>query len=219
MAELRSEEEQLDAIKRWWKDNGKSLILGVAVAVAAVVGWKAWERYQHNQAAAASASYQELLGLAGQDTLDDKTIARADELIGTLRNEHGGTLYADLAALIQARLEVADDDLAGARQALSSVIDTSDDAYLKGLARLRLARIQVADGHPQAALDTLDAGVPDSLGASQAMTRGDALVALDRDDEARSAYRKALDLSREQGQPVFGAQLKLDNLGAEDATL
>lgn len=219
MAELRSEEEQLDAIKRWWNENGKALLLGVAVAVAAVVGWKAWERYQDGQAEAASARYQQLLALASRDDLDDKAISQADDLIDTLRNEHGDTLYASLATLIQARLEIADGDHAGARQALQTVIDGSDDAYLQGLARLRLARIQIADDEAQAALDTLEAGVPDTLGAQRAVTRGDALVALDRRDEARKAYQQALDLSREAGQPVFGAQLKLDNLGAEDATL
>ncbi|WP_129139259.1 YfgM family protein [Modicisalibacter coralii] len=219
MAELRSEEEQLDAIKRWWNENGKALLLGVVVAVAAVVGWKAWERYQDGQAEAASARYQQLLALASRDDLDDKAISQADDLIDTLRNEHGGTLYASLATLIQARLEIADDDHAGARKALQAVIDDSGDSYLQGLARLRLARIQIADDEAQAALDTLDAGVPDTLGAQRAVTRGDTLLALDRRDAARQAYQQALDLSREAGQPVFGAQLKLDNLGAEDATL
>lgn len=219
MAELRSEEEQLDAIKRWWKSNGTSLIIGVIVAAAGVFGWKAWQSYQDSQAEAASAHYQQLIALAGQQELGDGTISQADELIDTLTNEYDDTRYAALATLIQARLEIADGDHAGASQALQQIIDGDADAYLKGLARLRLARIQLADGQPETALGTLESGIPQGLAAQQAVTRGDALVALEREDDARDAYQQALTLSRESEQPVYSVQLKLDNLGAKDATL
>ncbi|MEA3253215.1 MAG: tetratricopeptide repeat protein [Pseudomonadota bacterium] len=219
MAELRSEEEQLDAIKRWWKSNGTSLIIGVVVAAAGVFAWKAWQNYQDSQAEAASAQYQQLLALAGQQGLGDEALSRAEGLIDTLVNDYGDTRYAELATLIQARLEIVDGDLAGASQALQRVIDGDADDYLKGLARLRLARIQLADGQPETALATLEAGIPEGLAAPRAIARGDALVALARNDEARKAYQQALTLSRESEQPVYGVQLKLDNLGAEDATL
>lgn len=219
MAELRSEEEQLDAIKRWWQSNGTSLIIGVVVAAAGVFGWKAWQSYQDSQAEAASAHYQQLVALAGQQQLGDEAISQADGLIDTLVNEYGDTRYAELATLIQARLEIAAGDHAGASQALQQVIDGDADDYLKGLARLRLARIQLADGQPETALATLESGIPEGLAAQRAVARGDALVALDREDDAREAYQQALTLSRESEQPVYGVQLKLDNLGAEDATL
>ncbi|WP_136066542.1 YfgM family protein [Modicisalibacter radicis] len=219
MAELRSEEEQLDAIKRWWKSNGTSLIIGVVVAAAGVFGWKAWQSYQDSQAEAASAHYQQLIALAGQQQLGDDAISQADDLVDTLVNEYSGTRYAELATLIQARLEIAAGDHAGASQALQQVIDGDADGYLKGLARLRLARIQLADDQPETALGTLEAGIPEGLAAQRAVTRGDALVALNREDDARDAYQQALTLSRESEQPVYGVQLKLDNLGAEDATL
>lgn len=219
MAELQTEEEQLDAIKRWWKANGTSLIAGVVIAAAGVFGWKAWQSYQANQAEAASMRYQQLLSLAGQDDLDADTMAQAQQLIGEVKDEHGDTLYADLAGLLQARLAIADGDHAAAMEALQSLIDTTQRTYLQGLARLRLARVQLADGNPDTALATLEAGVPDALAGQLANTRGDIFVALDRADDAREAYRTALRLAQEGGQPVPGVQLKLDNLGAEDATL
>ena len=91
MAELRSEEEQLDAIKRWWKSNGTSLIIGVVVAAAGVFAWKAWQNYQDSQAEAASAQYQQLLALAGQQDLGDEALSRAEGLIDTLVNDFGMT--------------------------------------------------------------------------------------------------------------------------------
>lgn len=219
MAELRTEEEQLDAFKGWWKQNGTSLIAGIVIAIAAVLGWNAWQDYQANQAEAASLRYQELLSLASQDNLSDDAQSRAQQLVGEINDEHGGTLYADLALLLQARLAIAEEDQGAAMTALESLIDATKQDYLKGLAQLRLARLQLADGDAEKALATLDAGVPDSLNAQRADTQGDILIALDRNDQAREAYQQAMQLSQEAGQPVYGVQLKLDDLGAKDITL
>ncbi|WP_111413447.1 YfgM family protein [Billgrantia lactosivorans] len=214
MAELRTEEEQLEAIKRWWKENGTSLIAGVAIAIAGVVGWNAWQNYQDNQAQAASMRYQELVNLA-----DDGETADARGLVEEITDSHGRTLYADLARLIDAGLAVEEGDLGEARRALEAVIESSGRAYLQGLARVRLARLQVADGDAEAALDTLARDVPAALAAQQADVRGDALHALGRDDEARQAWQEALAVAEQRNQPIYGVQLKLDDLGAEEATL
>lgn len=219
MAELNTDEEQLEAIKRWWKENGTSLIAGVVIAAAGIFGWKAWEGYQANQAEAASMRYQQLLSLASQPTLEDAALAQAREQVTALNEEHGGTLYADMATLIEARLAVTDGDLAGARDTLSSLIDASERGYLKDLARLRLARLQLAGDEADTALSTLDVIESEALNAQRLALRGDAQLALGQKDEARDAYRDALAAAEASGQPLFGTQLKLDNLGAEEATL
>ncbi|MHB0776249.1 YfgM family protein [Halomonas sp. WWR20] len=218
MAELRSEEEQLDAIKRWWKDNGKSLIAGVIIACIGVFAWKAWQNYQQNQAEAASQRYQQLLTLVGQGTDDADVLEQAASLAETLNNEHGGTLYADLAGLIEARAAVDSGDLGAARSTLEVLIERSERPYVQGLARLGLARLQVAEGDADTALTTLDTAIPDALGAQRADVRGDAYTALNRPDDARQAYQESLSLSQSTGQPIYGVQLKLDNLGTKDAT-
>nr|WP_283101556.1 tetratricopeptide repeat protein [Halomonas populi] len=216
---MRSEEEQLDAIKRWWKENGTSLIAGIALAIAGVLGWNAWQNYQENQTYAASDRYQQLITLTAQEEFDEAGHAQARGLIDEITDNHGRTLYAELAQLIEARLAVSEGDLAAARAALGDIIDTSSRDYVRGLARLRLARIQLVTGDGEAALATLDSGIPDSLAAQASDIRGDAYLALGREDDARNAYRQAMALSIESGQSLYGVQLKLDNLGAEDATL
>lgn len=213
MAELRTEEEQLDALKRWWKQNGVSLIAGVAVAVAGVVGWNTWQNYQEGQASAASMRYQQLISLTAGSEVDSATLTEARALVVEIIDNHGRTLYADLARLLDARLAVAQEDLAAARTALETVIDTSDRRYVKGLARLRLARLQVAEGEADAALATLASGIPESLGAQRANVRGDAYHALGRHTDAGEAWREALALAEASEQPLYGVQLKLDNLG------
>jgi predicted negative regulator of RcsB-dependent stress response len=214
VAELRTEEEQLEAIKRWWKENGTSLIAGVAIAIAGVVGWNAWQSYQDNQAEAASMRYQQLVSLADSGETDE-----ARNLVGEITDNHGRTLYADLAHLIDARLAVEEGSLDEARQMLEGVIENSRRDYVKGLARLRLARLQVAGSDAEAALDTLARDIPAALAAQQADVRGDALRALGRDDEARQAWQEALAVAEQNNQPIYGVQLKLDDLGVEEATL
>ncbi|WP_275285988.1 YfgM family protein [Halomonas elongata] len=218
MAELRTEEEQLEAIKRWWKENGISLLAGAAIAAAGVFGWKAWQDYQAGQAEAASQRYQQLLTLSSQEQLDDAARGRAEELVTTLTEEHDGSLYADMALLLSARLSVEGGDQAAAREALEGLIADSEHAYLTGLARLRLARLQVAADEADAALETLDGAIPATLSAQQADIRGDAHFALGRTTQARDAWREALRLAEDGDRPLYGVQLKLDNLGVQETT-
>ena len=115
MADLRSEEEQLDVVKRWWKENGTSLIAGAVLAAAGVFGWNAWQNYQEGQSEAASARYQQLVTITAANSLEEEQRAAARELISELTDQHGRTLYAELAQLLEARLAV---------QALEHAVDT-----------------------------------------------------------------------------------------------
>lgn len=219
MAELRTEEEQLEAIKRWWKDNGTSLIAGVAIAAAGVFGWNAWQNYQDNRAEAASIRYQELVNLTASNSNDEAMLAQARELVTEINDEYDGTLYAELAQLMDARLAVQQQDLDGATRALEQVVDNSSRLYVQSLARLRLARLAISRDEPQEALDLLDQPIVDSLAAQRDDLRGDAHFALNQHDDARDAWQNALTLAQEQSQPLYGVQLKLDDLGTKETAL
>ena len=218
MAELRSEEEQLEVIKRWWKENGTSLIAGAVLAAAGVFGWNAWQNYQEGQAEAASVRYQQLVNMTAGNTLADDQLANARELIDDITSDHGDTLYAELAQLLEARLAVQQGDLDAAKSALEDVVSASSRRYVQSLAWLRLARIEIANGNPQAALSLLDESITDALAAQQANVRGDAYAALDQTEQARDAWQTALELAQTQNQPLYGVQFKLDDLGVEEVT-
>ncbi|QPI64755.1 YfgM family protein [Vreelandella venusta] len=218
MAELRSEEEQLEVIKRWWKENGTSLIAGAVLAAAGVFGWNAWQNYQEGQAEAASVRYQQLVNMTAGNTLADDQLANARELIVDITSDHGDTLYAELAQLLGARLAVQQGDLEAAKSALENVAGDSSRRYVKSLAWLRLARIEIANGDPQAALSLLDESISDALAAQRANVRGDAYAALDQTKQARDAWQTALELAQTQNQALYGVQLKLDDLGVEEVT-
>lgn len=218
MAELRSEEEQLEVVKRWWKENGTSLIAGAILAAAGVFGWNAWQNYQEGKSEAASARYQQLINMTAGTTLEGDQLSAAQTLIDELTDDYSNTLYAELAQLLEARLAVQQDDLAAAKQALQDVASNSSRRYVQSLAWLRLARIEVAEGNPEAALALLDQPISDALAAQQANVRGDAFLAQNQPEQARDAWQTAQSIAQTQNQPLYGVQFKLDDLGAEEAT-
>ena len=218
MAELRSEEEQLEVVKRWWKENGTSLIAGAVLAAAGVFGWNAWQNYQEGKSEAASARYQQLINMTAGTTLEGDQLSAAQTLIDELTDDYGNTLYAELAQLLEARLAVEQDDLSTAKQALQDVASHSSRRYVQSVAWLRLARIEVAQGNPEAALALLDQPISDALAAQQANVRGDAFFAQNQPEQAREAWQTAQSIAQNQNQPLYGVQFKLDDLGAEEAT-
>ncbi|OAZ90667.1 YfgM family protein [Halomonas sp. G11] len=212
----RSEDEQLDVIKRWWKENGTSLIAGAALAAAGVFGWNAWQDYQADKAEAASVRYQQLVSLAAGNELEGDQLSEAREMVDEIVSEHDDTLYAELALLLDARLAVQQDDLDSAVESLTQVAESSSRRYVQSLAWLRLARLAIANEDPERALELLDEPITDPLAAQQANVRGDAYMALGQNDQARNAWQDALELAQQQGQPLYGVQFKLDDLGAEE---
>ena len=117
-----------------------------------------------------------------------------------------------------ADLAVNAEDDERARQALNDVVANSDRPYMQSLARIDLARLQIAGDDAETALTTLEESVPSALEAQRQNVLGDAYVALERPEDARNAYQQAQSLAQDADQTLYGLQLKLDDLGAEDAT-
>lgn len=132
MSDHLTEEEQLARLKAWWQENGISLVVGVLVVVAGVVGWRWYESYQQERLTTASDLYQEFQEADGD--------ARA-ELAARLIEEGEGTAYPAFVLLEQASSAVADDDSAAAEPLLRRAVALASGRELADLARLRLARV------------------------------------------------------------------------------
>lgn len=211
MAEMRTEEEQVEALKQWWKDNGKSLVLTIALSVGAVLSWNAYQDYQLQQAEAASGYFQRLLNNAPEGLLSDKDIANIRHNSELLKTEFGSSVYAQFAGLMVARVEVQVGDLAAAAAELEWVLEQQGDAETAAIAAIRLAKVLAAQGmFDQAMVLLVDADDAWQLGRLEA--RGDLLVEQGQLGAARDAYSEALDLAASSGanKPLLG--LKLDNL-------
>ncbi len=101
MAELRTEEEQIEAIKSWWKENGRSTVFGVVAAIAIVLGWRGWQDYETNTSELASAEYQNLLATvavpAGQELTEEKR-KTAEHLAAQLKANYDNLMYSEYAS-------------------------------------------------------------------------------------------------------------------------
>ena len=150
----RTEEEQVEALKAWWRENGKSTVVAIALAVMGVFGWQGWQKQQQADQSTASAIYQNLLTAAngdnGQATLAQ--IATANHLADTLKADYTGTTYAHFAALYKAKFAVDDNDLNAAAAELQWVLDNGAMDEVRIQARLRLAKVLLAEGQMDEAM-------------------------------------------------------------------
>ncbi|MBN7796147.1 tetratricopeptide repeat protein [Parahaliea mediterranea] len=198
METYRSEEEQVEALKRWWDENGRSTVIGIALALVGVFGWQGWQEYSQGQRDAASDIYQQLLQAAGGAAQSPAQQGVAERLAQRLKDEYAGSTYAQFAGLQLARLAVADGDLEQAESELRAVLaDASSGGDVALVARQRLARVVAARGETDAALALLDVSGSHPYQASYALARGDILFGEGRRADALGAYQLARQLESE----------------------
>ncbi|MFV0275586.1 MAG: YfgM family protein [Parahaliea sp.] len=215
MEPYRTEEEQVEDLKRWWQENGRSTLMGIVVAAALVFGWQGWQEHRKGQAEAASDLYQRLLEAAGNPARKPAVQGEMERLAERLKADYSGTTYAQFAALQLAQLAVADDDLEAAEGELRWVLAAAGkDSDAAWIARQRLARVLAASGDTDGALATLDAQGDNPYQATYAMVRGDILYGAGRDSEALAAYQLARQLVAEHS-----AQMPLPSLERKLASL
>jgi predicted negative regulator of RcsB-dependent stress response len=185
--EYLSEKEQIERIRQWWSENGRSVITGLVLGFGALFGWRAYVDYRENMLANASAAYEDLV-----DAVDAKERDRALELATQIEDEYARTPYAMQASLVLARMYMEADEPEQAANELQKVVDRARDAELANIARLRLARVRLYQQQADVALKTLGEEMPGEFAPLFHEARGDALLALGRADEARAQYEQAL---------------------------
>ncbi|MGD8642707.1 MAG: tetratricopeptide repeat protein [Chromatiales bacterium] len=192
MNDYMTEEEKVEAIKEWWRENGRSVVAGVVLGLGGLFGWRGWVDYREGQAEAASLAYVEMRQ-AAQAGLTEAALAQGT----SLREDYASTPYAALAALEAARIAVEDGDLATAETELRWAVDQARQDSVRELARLRLVRVLSAQGNYAAALGLLDSA-PFST-AYEALVyelRGDIHRARGEREQAIEAYEQALATAR-----------------------
>ncbi len=203
MESYRTEEEQVEAIRRWWSENGTSTIIAVVLALATGFGWQAWQDYDKKRTENASYVYQSLLENLNGDAVRGGELAAARELAEQLKNDYASTSYAQFAALHLAKLAVTENDPVEAQAQLRWVLAKAPgQSDIADIAQLRLARILASSGDVDQALDILEQGKDGPYAASYAISMGDIYMQSQRYEEARRAYARAkLTLSQ---SPVDG---------------
>lgn len=210
-----SDDEQVEALKRWWQENGRSIVAGVVIAVVAVVGWQQWNAYQRTQAEAASSEYQAFLEQIQAEDAGEGAVQRGEALLA----EYPGTPYAPLTAFWLAQYHVQQDQLDAAAERLQWALDHAGSDPIRHLARLRLAQVRLGQDDLQGALALLSP-VPDgAFAASYEELRGDVLAAQGEAEDAAAAYRRALADQDLPGQRRGIIEIKLNDLGQRQEPL
>jgi predicted negative regulator of RcsB-dependent stress response len=202
------EQEQIEALKAWWKDNGNFVLGAVLVVVVVMGGWRGWQYYQHQQATEAATLYQQVVEQVG--SRDPK---RVNDAAAAVMDKFASTAYASRAALLAAQVNEQGKDAARAKTQLQWVIDHASEAALKDVARLRLAAVLLGEKNYADALTLLEAKHPESFDGLYSDLRGDVLSAQGKADEAKSAYKLAYEKFDAQSMYRNLIQMKIDALG------
>ena len=202
------EYEQGEQVRKWIKENGIAVVVGVVLALALIFGWRQWQAHKTNheiQAASQFAVVQNAVQAGKQQAM---AAALSD-----LQKNYSDTPYAAFASAAVAGYDVGKDDLKPAAQTLQWAVAHSKQPALKSLFTLRLVRVLLAQNQAQQAITALG-GIPaGEYAALTAELRGDALLKLGKPDAARSAYQQAMTKLGKQDAPAHRAlQMKLDNL-------
>lgn len=217
MDEFKTEEEQIAAIKNWWKTNGTSVILAIVAALAIVFGYRAWQGNVEANKASASGLYQRLVNVvtAQQGLGDDKS---ASFIAGELKENFSDTEYARFAALYLAKIHAEAGELDEAISELDFVLASTEDVRTKHIVSARKARVLAAKGEYDAALALLTP-TDEAFKPSYLEITGDILLAQGDKDGARETYLKAFELVKDEPQraPLLG--VKLSDLGVDTRSL
>ncbi|MCC6714749.1 MAG: tetratricopeptide repeat protein [Gammaproteobacteria bacterium] len=210
MVDYANEQEQVEAIKKWLRENGAPIIVGLALGIGAIGGWRYWQAQERARNELASALFTRVVTASRA-----QQPAQAEKAAQQIISDYSGTTYASFAALMLAKLAVEKQDLPTATRHLNWVLEHSSDEGLQRLAKMRLARVALAQGKPAEAWAQLEKLAASPPSAALAELRGDILLAQGKRDEAGKQYLEAFANSEpdQQSDQTSGLALKLDSLG------
>ena len=204
-----TEEQQVEVIKSWWKENGTSVLAGTVIGLVGLFGWRYYNELQQTNQEAASQAYNAMTAQLAKG--DDAALEQAKSFISA----HQGDAYAELAALQLAAAAVKAGKLDLAAEQLTLVAASGDES-IKPIAALRLARVLKDQGKADEALTQLGKINNDAFKAQVAEVRGDVLLGQGKPEEARDTYQVAADAGGLQSSAEL--KLKMDDLALPAVT-
>lgn len=202
METYNTEEEQVEAIKEWWKENAVSLITGTVLAIAIIAGYRYWVENNKNQSQQASVIYSQILS-------SEKDKVKNAEI---LKSDYSGTPYAALAALLIAKDNVNSSDIETAILQLNWVVDNGGDDAIQHVAKRRLARLYLLQNNIEAAEKLVKSVKAEGFIAGYSEIRGDINLAKKLPVQAKENYRLALTSLKSGDQRYTIIKMKLDDL-------
>ena len=204
MAYSIEEEQEINQLKDWWKENGKTIIVAFILGVGGMFGWRYWQSHQAEQIAQASAQYDALIYSAQQHEQAKK--ANIEQFV----QANSKTAYAVFALLDEAKKATEKQDFAAAEANLNQALTQSQDEVLTSIVALRLSAVQFQLGQLDNALTTLNQVKGESFNARKAILTGDIQVAKGDKVAAKNSFEQAQQSGSQLEQQM--AKMKLNNL-------
>ena len=205
--EYETEEQQLEAIKKWWKENSSMVVTGIAVGVASIFGWQYYQAESISHEEEASVLYEQVLVRSDDPSKMNEQLASVNQLEAEFKD----TPYASLSALIVAKQQIATGQVEKAQQQYLWVIENAKQSELKYLAKVRLSRLLLTNKQYDKALELLNETYPESFKAMVMELKGDVLSTQGNKVQAKKAYLEALSYTKSSNRWL---QLKIDDIGA-----
>ncbi len=204
----RTEEQQVEAIKEWWKQNGNAIIAGIVIGLMAIFGWRGYNENLIKEAQEASLLYEQMVFASRSNDAENSRVY-ADRIIA----DHESTLYGTYAKLMIAKLEAENGNLDEAAKQLEWVVANHKQIEIGHIASLRLARVYIDADKLDAAEQILNTKNPGAFTAQYEELKGDMLAKQGLNDAAREAYQKAMSNSINSNDVQTLLETKLNNLG------
>lgn len=204
---MEHEDQQVEQIKQFLREYGIWIGAGVVIGLGSLFGWRAYQGMQLDTQHQRTAAYQQVSEQL--QSSDEDALRVAEQLL----NELDGTAHGMIARLQLAQQAVQNGELENAAEILTTAQSESSKPVLQALASTRLARVELALGNYDQALEALDQNLPDSFKAQVEEVRGDIYFAQGDTQQARRAYQSAVDLGGAQSSPSL--QMKFENLTGE----
>ena len=201
------EQERIAELKAWWEDNRWYVVGAIIAALVAFAGFRGWQLWSAREEADAATMYKPVA-----DAAKANDAKRLGESVQAIVAKHPGSYYASEAALVAAKNAFEAGNLDEAKKQLEWAMAHGVEEH-RGVARLRLAAVLLDQKKYDEALKALDGNTDPAFAALAADLRGDVMLAQGRMDEARSAYKLAVEKAGLRNPVKNIAETKLNALG------
>lgn len=185
--DFETEEQQIDAIKKWFKEYGTTIVVGLVLGLVGIFGYRYFNEQRELGLEETSDAYESVLSILNEQQDNEKFLAEAS----IFNINHKNTIYSNLLSLQLTKLAVNANDLGTASQHLRDILNNPQDVTIEHIARIRLARIMLAQGDSDNALALIAESVGDEFRGSYEMLRGDIWLVKGDRSKARQAYEAA----------------------------
>ena len=206
------EQEQLEAIKSFWKQYGNLITWTLVLALGGVGAWNGWNWYQRDQGIKASAMYDEL-----ERSVQAADLERSARIFADLQARYPGTAWTAQGGLMLARLQTEKGQADAATTVLRWLGEKTSDEGLRALAALRLAGLELDAKRWDAALKAVETVNAKGFEALAADRRGDILMAQGKVQQASDAFLAAWKAFPDTVEYRRVVEAKLNTLGVAPA--